>query len=324
LADDTSGSHGESLTRLIASENQAKEAHRLSTSFGPYFVSTYSPTLPPDTGTAIVELTKTHLTLVSEKRTTAQKDNDLIYNAILPSEASLPPIDKLAVATPIPIQEVYGTPEVQKVIGPDIFIKLVPLSVHESASVYSEEKAKLVRGEVERSDSADSDLRVALDSLGLPKGLRKWKELASPDSLGSNVPKQVDMWAEEVRRGNAVAGIEKLFGELEKLKGEVGAGLDAVSRDLDVETRDCEAMRVSQTTSPANLSLCSSNSLHTGQIPTPLDSGALREPHPLPSTRSQSPHLRVPSSIFIGLSSNNSVGNHETRCITFTFRTRLP
>jgi hypothetical protein len=75
---------------------------------------------------------------------------DLIYSAVLPVPKALPAIDKTAVATAIPIQEVYGTPEVQNAIGTDVFVRLIPLSVHESASVYLEEKAKLVRGEDDR------------------------------------------------------------------------------------------------------------------------------------------------------------------------------
>ena len=52
-------------------------------------------------------------------------------------------------------------------IGQDFFLRLVPLSVHESASVYSEEKGKLVRGEVEKADSAEGEARSALDGLGV-------------------------------------------------------------------------------------------------------------------------------------------------------------
>jgi hypothetical protein len=36
---------------------------------------------------------------------------------------------------------VYKAPDSQEYISKDIFIRLVPLSVHESAGVYSEEKA---------------------------------------------------------------------------------------------------------------------------------------------------------------------------------------
>lgn len=192
----------------------------------------------------MLDLTKTLQTLLGEKRTEAQRDNDLIYNAICPPEATLPVIDKLSVAAPIPIQEVYGTPDVQKVIGPDLFTKLIPLSVHESASVYSEEKAKLVRSEVEKAEIADSEARVALESMGLPAGLRKWREMAAGNE-DEGLPREVEVWADDVERGDGIRGIEKQMSELDAVKKKVDEELTSVSRDLESESRECEAMRVS-------------------------------------------------------------------------------
>ena len=94
----------------------------------------------------------------------------MIYNAVVPVPEALAVIDKLVVATPIHIHNVYGAPDVQKTIGQDSFIRLVPLSLHESASVYSEEKAKLVRAEVENVESAEVVARSALDGLGVKEG----------------------------------------------------------------------------------------------------------------------------------------------------------
>ncbi|KDQ06193.1 hypothetical protein BOTBODRAFT_71084 [Botryobasidium botryosum FD-172 SS1] len=243
LADAAAGQHGDALTRFTVAETLAKEAQRLAASFGPSFVLTQSPNLPADTGTAIQEITKSHLTVCSEKRTEAKRDNDLIYNAVLPSEATLPVIDKLAVATPIPIQDVYGAPDVQRVIGPDLFARLIPLSVHESASVYSEEKAKLARAEVEKAEAADGALRAGLNSLGLPGGLSKWKELVAGEE-SVELPREIEGLVEDVESGDGVPGVEKMRAELEKYKSAVGAELDAIKRELDAESLECEAMRV--------------------------------------------------------------------------------
>ncbi|TFY82927.1 hypothetical protein EWM64_g1094 [Hericium alpestre] len=151
--DSAASKHGEALVRLQQAESLAKEANRIASGFGSIFMPQMSPNLPPDAGQSLADLTKSHLSLCTEKRTEAQRDNDLIYNAVLPAPETLPPVDKVGAAAIIPIQEVYGTPEVQKVIGSDLFVRLIPLSVHESASVYSEEKAKLVRGEVEMAEA---------------------------------------------------------------------------------------------------------------------------------------------------------------------------
>ncbi|KAJ3552536.1 hypothetical protein NM688_g4103 [Phlebia brevispora] len=207
LADSAAGKHGEALVRLTIAETNAKEANRTASSFASLFVTQMSPNLPPDAGPCLADLTKALLALCTEKKNEAQRENDLIYNAVLPPAETLAQLDKTAVATPITIQEVYSTPEVQKVIGQDMFIRLIPLSVHESASVYSEEKAKLVRGEVEKADEADAEVKSALDSLGVKEGLG-------------------------------------LMAELNRLKASVQSELETISTDLDNESRQCEAMRV--------------------------------------------------------------------------------
>ncbi|KIO21845.1 hypothetical protein M407DRAFT_123197, partial [Tulasnella calospora MUT 4182] len=118
---------------------------------------------------------------------------------------------------------------------------------HESASVYSGEKAKLARGEVEKVDIADGEARAGLESLGLPAGLRKWKKIANAGLEGSEdsgIPPEVESWATEVRNGGAQLGIEKAFSDLEALKRRVYDELNGISRERDTESRDCEAMRV--------------------------------------------------------------------------------
>lgn len=224
-------------------EANAKEAHKISASFSPYFVTTLSTTLPPDTGTAILELTKAHMALCTEKKVQGQKDNDLIYNAPVPSEATLSQVDKIAAATPIPIQEVYGTPEVQKTIGPDLFAKLIPLSVHESASVYSEEKAKIVRAEVEKSDIAESEVKAALNSLGVKSGLGRFKEIAE-GSIDDGVPATVLSWQEELKRKESQESVDSQLKALEVLKSQVRSDLGSIAKELEEESRECESMRV--------------------------------------------------------------------------------
>ncbi|KIJ29930.1 hypothetical protein M422DRAFT_187757, partial [Sphaerobolus stellatus SS14] len=246
ITDTAANKHGDALVRLQVAEKAAKEAHSLtSSSFTPYFVVTTTPTLPSDAGTALMELTKAHLALCTDKRNEAQRDNDLIYNAVLPAEATLPQIDKAAVATPIPIQEVYGTPDVQKTIGPDLFVKLIPLSVHEAASVYSEEKAKIVRAEVEKADIADNEYRAALDSLGVKEGLGRYRAMVEGIVTSSDiVPREVRGWQTEIREGEKDENVEEMLRSLDRLKENVQNELEIIGRDLEIESRDCEANRL--------------------------------------------------------------------------------
>ncbi|SJL10158.1 related to Vacuolar protein-sorting protein BRO1 [Armillaria ostoyae] len=242
LADNTAGKHGDALVRFNLAESLAKEASRTASSL---FTSTMSPTLPADASTALQDRMKAHLAICSDRKSEAQRENDLIYNAMLPAPEALPPIDKLVVANAIPIQEVYGTPEVQKTIGQDLFLRLVPLSVHESASVYSEEKAKLVRGEVEKAEGAEGEVRSVLDGLGIKDGLTRFRAMAEGEVGGEDeIPMDVRRWKDDISLIEEREGVEALMAQLSQLKNGVRQQLETVSQELDTESRNCEMMRV--------------------------------------------------------------------------------
>jgi hypothetical protein len=242
--DDKAGAHGDALVRYTLAESLAKEANRSAASFSALFAHV-SSTLPADAGPSITERTKVQLQLSADRKAEAQRENDLIYNAVLPSADALPAIDKAVVATPISIQEVYRSADVQNIIGPDIFVKLIPLSVHESASVYSEEKAKLVRKEVENAESAEVEARSALEAMGVQEGLARFKAMAE-GSLGGEeeIPLDVRRWREDITVMEDREGIETLLREMARLKEVVKADLDGMSMNLDAESRECETMRV--------------------------------------------------------------------------------
>ncbi|KPV71620.1 uncharacterized protein RHOBADRAFT_49041 [Rhodotorula graminis WP1] len=248
VADNAAGKYGEALARLQVSEAAAKEAHRLSQTFTTSFSTTSTATsLAPDAPVALAELTKAHLALVTEAAAKAQKDNDIVYNEVVPSEASLSAIDKgKAVAEPIPIHDVYATADVQKIVGPDLFARLVPLSVHESASLYSEEMAKLVRAEAERAELADEELASALEYMGLPASLARFQSGAAAQSSLADPGPQVRGWADEVRAGEASSSstrADESFRRLAAQRDSASRTLDSVASALDAESRECEALR---------------------------------------------------------------------------------
>jgi tyrosine-protein phosphatase non-receptor type 23 len=246
LADETASKHGEALVRFQLAEKSAKEAFKLADGSS-LNVTQMSPNLPADAGMCITDITKAQLAVSTERHAEAKRENDMIYNAVLPAPETLPAVDKAgaALASPIPIQDVYGTPEVQKVIGPDMFIRLVPLSVHESASVYSEEKAKLVRGEVEKADLADVEARSALDAIGVKDGIMRYKAIAEGGLEGEDeLPAEVRRWKQDIGVMEDREGVAALIERLDGLKAAVKKTLEDSSRNLDAETRECETMRV--------------------------------------------------------------------------------
>lgn len=228
-----------------------KEAQRFCWDWGSsFYVSTAASaaaTLPADAGPCLTELVKQLLALITETKTSSLKDNDLIYHAIVPSEATLSHIEKSAnVAEPIPIQEIYASPEVQKLVGQDIFIKLVPLSVIESSSLYSEEKAKILRNEGERCDLADGEMQATLEHLGLPGSLSKFGAASGNDPMSTMADPgpQIRSWSSEIRGLESDKRIESYISELVQLRDKTTSDLDWCLRELDSEQRECEQARV--------------------------------------------------------------------------------
>jgi hypothetical protein len=284
--------------RLTLSETLAKEAQKLATVFGNGLASSAwgaslaatldsppaSPAggsgstsngLPSDAASMMTVLTATHLALVTGRKNVAVKDNDLIYHDILPSESQLPTIEPIVAATPISIQEIYASPDVQKLIGApsagaaggggasglasnDLFSRLVPLGVHEAASMYSEEKASVARGEAERVDLADGELAAALEYMGMPGALVRFRNVGSGglsqsaiDSL-TDPGREVRAWAEEEQRGGGSRGAEGLGeGGVEGALRRIDARREQARRDLDeaiaalnTDNAECEKLRV--------------------------------------------------------------------------------
>lgn len=167
------------------------------------------------------------------------KDNDYIYHQPIPSEAALPVIPKLPAAKPISVQELYAGQDIHKIIGPDIFAKIVPMSVTESASMYDEEKAKLVRAETEKVDLADAEMTTSLDYLNLPHSLKVLKGGFENNDL--EVDDQYRQWMEDMSdRGES---LDRVFEGLKSQKKKICEILDASTKALDQEESVCEKMR---------------------------------------------------------------------------------
>ena len=234
LADDDANSHGTAIARLQVAENQAKDASRLAVAF-PSSVPPIA-NLSSESGSSLIEMTKRHLALVQERLVSLNKDNDFIYHQTIPSEVALTVIPKLPAAKAIPVSELYQGQDIQRIIGPDIFQKIVPMSVTESASLYDEEKAKLVRAEAEKVETANGEMAASLDYLKLPGSLNILK--GGMDQ--TVVDEEFRGWCEEL------AGHEPFRIAFENLQADRAGVLNVLeecSRQLDREESVCEKMR---------------------------------------------------------------------------------
>ncbi|CAK7202748.1 bck1-like resistance to osmotic shock [Sporothrix eucalyptigena] len=235
LADDDANNHGIAVARLQAAEASAKEAVKLANSFPNSLPS--SANLGADTGSIFVEVSKRHLSTVQEKLRAFNKDNDFIYHDTVPDAASLSPVAKLPACKPIPVSELYAGQDIQRITGPDLFAKIVPLSVTESASLYDEEKAKILRAETERVDAANGEMAASLDYLRLPGALQVLKGGFDQEVLPDE---DFRTWCVDVADHESP---EAIFEPLRRQRDAIVAVLDKSAKQLDMEESVCEKMR---------------------------------------------------------------------------------
>ncbi|KAI4237574.1 MAG: hypothetical protein LQ349_001745 [Xanthoria aureola] len=235
LADDDANAHGMAVARLQAAEVDGKDALRIAAAF-PSSVSPNS-NLNSDTGACLTDASRKHLANVQERLAAFNKDNDFIYHQNIPAETTLSVIPKLPAAKAIPVSELYQGQDIQRIIGPDIFQKLVPMSVTESASLYDEEKAKLIRAEAENVETANGEMAASLDYLKLPGSLNILKGGMDQEP---SADEGFRAWCEELA-GHEPFG--KAFEQLLADKSTINGFLDRCTKQLDMEESICEKMR---------------------------------------------------------------------------------
>jgi hypothetical protein len=236
IADYEANSYGQAISRLQAGMAANKEASRLANAMPGSMPS--NSNLNSETGVVLSDMVNKQKAAITEKLTEFTRDNDMIYHQTVPTEASLPSIPKLPAAKAIPVSELYQGQDIQRIIGPDIFQRIVPMSVTESASLYDEEKAKLIRAEAERCETADDELATSLDYLKLPGSLNILKGGLDQESMG--VDEEFRNWCAELAGHSP---FNPTFEQLRADKQAILLTLDTSMKQLDMEESVCEKMR---------------------------------------------------------------------------------
>ncbi|XP_059058125.1 tyrosine-protein phosphatase non-receptor type 23 [Achroia grisella] len=100
--------------------------------------------------------------VVEGKRKAAKNENEFIYHEEVPDKDFLIDLKPVCLVKAMPIN--FNDPEIS---GPDIFSRLVPMGAHEASSMYSEEKAKLLRHVVGQAEVKNTELMEFMSSLQL-------------------------------------------------------------------------------------------------------------------------------------------------------------
>ncbi|KNE56899.1 hypothetical protein AMAG_02670 [Allomyces macrogynus ATCC 38327] len=226
--------YAEIIPRLELAVADAKEAVTLAKPLV-HVVSAATTVTTPDAGTVLLDLAKSLVATCTEALTRATKDNDVIYHAATLAKDALPPLDHFVVPQRLGFDHILpgGAAELQGLVT-DLFSALIPLAVHEKASVYSEQKAQVQRRASELVEVLDTEAGSLLGALGLPKAL---ETLTS--AVGSAAP--VSPVAEVQVREIKSSEIPDLYATVSAMASDALAQIQGVMAKLD--QRDADDVR---------------------------------------------------------------------------------
>ncbi|KHJ44665.1 Protein-tyrosine phosphatase [Trichuris suis] len=115
--------------------------------------------------------------IIESRVSVAQKENDFVYHEKVPDYDQLVPWKGVALVKPIAFD--ISDPDVS---GPEIFQKLIPIRVHKLSSIYSEEKAKVLRTLTSKVEEYNESISKILNALKLRETLNK-KAFSLPEEL---------------------------------------------------------------------------------------------------------------------------------------------
>lgn len=160
--------------------------------------------------------------VIDGKFENAKKENEFIYHEKVPEMESLPELRGASLVKGIGFE--ISDPEVS---GADIFSRLVPLEAHEASSLYSEEKARLLRDVGEMIEDKDADLAVFMSSLKLEEIPNPGDHLALPQEV-------IECAAGLSAKDNAVQKLTDAMSRIAAVSADVQASLNEIKEMLEV------------------------------------------------------------------------------------------
>ncbi|TRY65701.1 hypothetical protein DNTS_005550 [Danionella cerebrum] len=168
----------------------------------------------------VQEALKFTMDVIGGKYNSAKKDNDFIYHECVPGLDSLAEVKGASLVKPLPVSLTD-----QSVTGPDLFSKLVPMATHEASSLYSEEKARLLRDVASKIEERNQILERFMESLNTDSVYKVDMFKSLPDSL-------LEKCAFLSVRPDTVKNLVKAMQALSNVYTDVGSSLDEVRSAL--------------------------------------------------------------------------------------------
>lgn len=162
--------------------------------------------------------------IIEGKRKNAKQENEFIYHEAIPEISTISAVQGANL-----VQGISFDVADPQIIGEDIFKRLVPMKAHENLSLYSEEKAQILRQLSAKIDERDTELASFMGSLNLEL-LNAMKQ--SQEKLPQNL---VDRCAELNAKTNAIPDLIESMSNLGNICAEVEMSLNEIKMILDEE-----------------------------------------------------------------------------------------
>ncbi|XP_051948770.1 LOW QUALITY PROTEIN: tyrosine-protein phosphatase non-receptor type 23-like [Xyrauchen texanus] len=169
----------------------------------------------------VQEALKFTMDVIGGKFISAKKDNDFIYHESVPGIETHAAVKGASLVKPLPV-----TPTDQSVTGPDLFSKLVPMATHEASSLYSEEKAQLLRDIVAKIEDKNLILERFMESLSSDSVYKVDMFKSLPDAL-------LEKCAFLSVRPDTVRNLVQAMQALSNVYTDVGSSLEEVHTALE-------------------------------------------------------------------------------------------
>jgi programmed cell death 6-interacting protein len=160
----------------------------------------------------------------------AKKENDFIYNAMIPDPSTLESAGKFQLAKALPITTPMSTS------FKDLFSDLVPVALQHAIQACDAQKSEIVNAEVMKLRDSTQVLNGVLSSLNLPAAI----EVSTP---GSSLPPSLLEKANEVRDKGGIDSIRTLIDELPESLQRNKEILDETERMLKEEKESDDQLR---------------------------------------------------------------------------------
>lgn len=164
--------------------------------------------------------------VVEAKRKNAKNENEFIYHEAVPELSTIAAVQGANLVNGIGFQVTD-----EEHAGPDIFARLVPMKAHEASSLYSEEKAKVLRKYGGLLEEKDTQLEAYMSSLTLDN-------LNINEEQANKLPQGiVDRCAALNANKTAISDLVEAMSQLAEITADVETNLSELSHMLEAETQ---------------------------------------------------------------------------------------